>query len=98
MWWFHPSPDKLIYLNFHHLKLVSENVSYYPAELIYLNFHPLEVVFRYRDPQLLVSENVSHFFIWNQTFAIIDVWTHISFPRTVIWSSSKTDQNDYSLD
>ena len=34
----------------------------YPAELIYLNFHPLEVVSRYRDPQLQVSENYSYLF------------------------------------
>ena len=34
----------------------------YPAELIYLNFHPLEVVSRYRDPQLQVSENYAYLF------------------------------------
>ena len=26
--------------------------------ITYLNFHPLEVVFRYRDPQLQVGENL----------------------------------------
>ena len=33
-----------------------------PAKLIYSNFHPLEIVSRYRDPQLQVAENSSHFF------------------------------------
>ena len=32
-------------------------VNPYPAKLINLNFHSLEVVRRYRDPQLQVSEN-----------------------------------------
>ena len=29
------------------------------ANVSFLNFHPLEVVSRYRDPQLQVSENYS---------------------------------------
>ena len=37
-------------------------LSYYcilgpPCPVYNLNFHPLEVVFRYRDPQLQVTEN-----------------------------------------
>ena len=35
-------------------------VNPYPAKLIYLNFQPLEVVSRYRDPHLQVSENYSY--------------------------------------
>ena len=31
------------------------------AKVFNLNFHPLEVVFRWRDPQLQVSENYSDF-------------------------------------
>ena len=31
----------------------------FPANLSYLNFHPLEVMSRYRDPRLQVSENYS---------------------------------------
>ena len=38
------------------------NVNPYRSKLIYFNFHPLEVVFRYRDPQLQVSENYSYLF------------------------------------
>ena len=34
----------------------------WPAELSF-NFHLLEVVSRYRDPQLQVGENYSHFFV-----------------------------------
>ena len=30
--------------------------------LRYLNFHPLEFVFRYRDPQIQVSENYLYLF------------------------------------
>ena len=37
--------------------LKKTRVKPHPARLIYLNFHPLEVVSRYRDPQLQVSEN-----------------------------------------
>ena len=29
--------------------------------------------------------------ICSQVFANLDVWTHISFPITVIWSTNKTD-------
>ena len=34
----------------------------YSSELIYLNFQTLEVVSRYRDPQLQVTENYSYLF------------------------------------
>ena len=36
---------------------LSNRMSYYPAKLLYLNFQPLEIVYRYRDPQLQVTEN-----------------------------------------
>ena len=32
-------------------------VTPFTAELIDLNFHPLQVVYRWRDPQLQLSEN-----------------------------------------
>ena len=35
-------------------------LTYYPAMLLYLIFQSLEVVSRYRDPQLQVSENYSY--------------------------------------
>ena len=38
------------------------------AKLFNLNFHPLEVVSRWRDPQLQVSENYSDVTIWRSTF------------------------------
>ena len=37
------------------------------AKLFNLNFHPLEVVSRWRDPQLQVSENYSDLTIWRST-------------------------------
>ena len=38
-----------------------------PAKLFNLNFHPLEVVSRWRDPQLQVSENYSDLTKWRST-------------------------------
>ena len=35
--------------------------------LNHLNFHPLEVVSRYRDPQLQVGKNYSHYFVYFET-------------------------------
>ena len=37
------------------------------AKLFNLNFHPLEVVSRWRDPQLQVSENYSDWTKWRST-------------------------------
>ena len=37
------------------------------AKLFNLNFHPLEVVSRWRDPQLQVSENYSGLTKWRST-------------------------------
>ena len=37
------------------------------AKLFNLNFHPLEVVSRWRDPQLQVSENYSDLTKWRST-------------------------------
>ena len=37
------------------------------TKLFYLNFHPLEVVSRWRDPQLQVSENYSDLTKWRST-------------------------------
>ena len=37
------------------------------AKLFNLNFHPLEVVARWRDPQLQVSENYSDLTKWRWT-------------------------------
>ena len=37
------------------------------AKLFNLNFHPLEVVSRWRDPQLQVSENYSDLTLWRST-------------------------------
>ena len=38
-----------------------------PAKLFNLNFHPLQVVTRWRDPQLQVSENYSDLTKWKST-------------------------------
>ena len=45
-----------------------------PTKFLNLNFHPLKVVSRYRDPQLAVVENFSHFFclMRDQTFANLE--------------------------
>ena len=47
----------------------SSSASFNPltAKLINLNFHPLEVVSRWRDPQLQVSENYSDLTNWRST-------------------------------
>ena len=42
----------------------SEGVNPLTAKLFNLNFHPLEVVSRWRDPQLQVSENYSDLTKW----------------------------------
>ena len=47
------------------------------AKLFNLNFHPLEVVSRWRDPQLQVSENYSDLTIGGQLFANLAGWCHI---------------------
>ena len=39
------------------------------AKLFNLNFHPLEVVSRWRDPQLQVSENYSDLTKWGSTLS-----------------------------
>ena len=47
------------------------------AKLINLNFHPLEVMSRWRDPQLQVSENYSDLTNRVQLFSNISDWYHI---------------------
>ena len=47
------------------------------AKLFNLNFHPLEVVSRWRDPQLQVSENYSDLINWGQLFSNLAGWCHI---------------------
>ena len=50
------------------------------AELFNLNFYPLEVVSRWRDPQLQVSENYSDWQIWQnggRVFSNLAGWCHI---------------------
>ena len=48
-------------------RLVSSTVNPLTAKLFNLNFHPLEVVSRWRDPQLQVSENYSDLTKWRST-------------------------------
>ena len=51
------------------------------AKLFNLNFHPLEVVSRWRDPQLQVSENYSDLTIWRLTvFKYCWLISHSIFP------------------
>ena len=45
----------------------AERVNPLSAKLFNLNFHPLEVVSRWRDPQLQVSENYSDLTKWRLT-------------------------------
>ena len=47
------------------------------AKLFNLNFHPPEVVSRWRDPQLQVSENYSDLTSGGQLFSNIADWCHI---------------------
>ena len=49
------------------------------AKLFNLNFHPHEVVSRWRDPQLQVSENYSDLTKWGQLFSNIADWSHIVY-------------------
>ena len=48
-----------------------------PAKLLNLNFHPLEVVSRWRDPQLQVSENYLDLINGGQLFSNIADRCHI---------------------
>ena len=50
-----------------------ELLNLYPAQLIYLNFQPLEVVSRYRDPQLQVTEN--YLYLFNLSTNIRKSWS-----------------------
>ena len=45
---------------------IPSDISFNPlaAKLFNLNFHPLEIVSRWRDPQLQVSENYSDLTKW----------------------------------
>ena len=47
------------------------------AKLFKMNFHPLEVVSRWRDPQLQVSENYSDLTKWRTSVSNIADWCHI---------------------
>ena len=48
----------------------------------YLNFHPLEVVSRWRDPQLQVSENYSDLTKWRSTlFMFVQATINVTFLR-----------------
>ena len=56
------------------------------AELFNLNFHPLEVVSRWRDPQLQVSENYSHLTNWRSTlFKSCWLMSHFIFNIFKMW-------------
>ena len=56
------------------------------AKLFNLNFHPLEVVSRWRDPQLQVSENYSYLTKWRSTL-IKSCWlmSHFIFNIFKMW-------------
>ena len=62
------NPMQTSHWHFFWLALYSKIV-YYPltAKLFDLHFHPLEVVSRWRDPQLQVSENNSNLTTWRST-------------------------------
>ena len=51
----------MVYMKF------SQGINPLTAKLYNLIFHPLEVVCRWRDPQLQVSENYSHLTKWRST-------------------------------
>ena len=56
------------------------------AKLINLNFHPLEVVSRWRDPQLWVSENYSDLTNWRSTvFKYCWLLSHFIFNMLKKW-------------
>ena len=63
-----------------------------PARVSYLIIHPSEVVFRYRDPQLQVSENYSNLLNLKPN-RISKFWylnAHL-FPINLIWIANKRD-------
>ena len=56
------------------------------AKLFNLNFHPLEVVTRWRDPQLQVSENCSDLTKWRSTlFKSCWLMAHLIFNIFKMW-------------
>ena len=56
------------------------------AKLFNLNFHPLEVVSRWRDPQLQVSENYSDLTKWRSTvFKYCSLMSHFIFNMFKRW-------------
>ena len=50
------------------------------AQVFNLSFHPLEVVCRWRDPQLQVSENCLHLTTGGQLFSNLADWCLVLFP------------------
>ena len=57
------------------------------AKLFSLNFHPLEVVSRWRDPQLQVSENYSNLTNWRSTlFKSCWLISHFIFNIFKMWN------------
>ena len=56
------------------------------AKLFNLNFNPLEIVSRWRDPQLQVSENYSDLTIWGSTvFKYCWLMSHFIFNIIIMW-------------
>ena len=62
------------------------------AKLFNLNFHPPEVVSRWRDPQLQVSENYSDLQNRGQLFSIRANWCHIN-ALTCLKGGTECDKN-----
>ena len=62
----------------------------YPTDLFNLNFQSLEVVSRYRDPQLRVTENLCY--LWNLGPNNVLNWKHILLSTTVYTGANKNTE------
>ena len=58
---------------------------------IYKFFHPPVVDLATAIHNWWMKKLIKRYLIWDQTFENVDVWTHISFPITVLWSANETD-------
>ena len=76
----YPDNDRIWY------KMLDKYLNPLTVKLFNLNFHPLEVVSRWRDPQLQVSENYSDLTIWRSTvFKYCWLMSHFIFNMFKRW-------------
>ena len=88
LWVYDHSTDFTLTARGRNLDVRRQTLTFNPltAKLLNLNFHPLEVVSRWRDPQLKVSENYSDMTEWRSTvFKSCWLMSHVIFTMFKRW-------------